>query len=93
VERSGRDPRDLPVQVITDARRPHSDDQDARIHRYLVSMGIRTICVLLAVVVEGWLRWVFVIGAIGLPYVAVVMANARGEPSSSRRAARPPPNG
>ena len=88
VERPGR-PSD--VQSITDAPRPHSDDLDARIHRYLISMGIRTICVVLAVVVDGWMRWVFVVGAIGLPYVAVVMANARGESRRTSRITVPTP--
>ena len=40
-------------------------------------MGIRTVCFLSAVFVgPGWLRWVLVVGAVVLPYVAVVMANA-----------------
>ncbi len=48
--------------------------------RYLISMGIRTVCVVLAVIVDGPLRWLFVAGAVLLPYVAVVMANVVGEP-------------
>lgn len=47
-----------------------------RTSRYLVSMGIRTLCLILAVVATGWLQWAFLAGAIILPYVAVVMANA-----------------
>ncbi len=47
--------------------------------RYLISMAVRTVCVVLAVVVAGPLRWVFIAGAVILPYVAVVMANAVGE--------------
>ena len=40
-------------------------------------MAIRTMCFLGAVVVgPGWLRWVLVIGAFILPYIAVVMANS-----------------
>jgi hypothetical protein len=42
-------------------------------------MSIRTACLVLAVVVEGPLRWVFLAGAVLLPYVAVVMANAGRE--------------
>ncbi len=49
--------------------------------RYLVSMGVRTACFLLAVVVHGPLRWVFVLAAIVLPYIAVVFANAGRERS------------
>lgn len=49
--------------------------------RYLVSMGIRTISFILAVVALAWLHWTLigwtlVIAAVVLPYVAVVMANA-----------------
>ena len=47
--------------------------------RYLISMAIRTACVILAVVVSGPLRWIFIVGAVILPYIAVVMANAGGE--------------
>jgi hypothetical protein len=40
-------------------------------------MGIRTLCFIGAVVVgPGVLRWVLVVGAFVLPYVAVVMANS-----------------
>ncbi len=46
--------------------------------RYLVSMLIRTVCVVLVLVVEGPLRWVFIVGAVVLPYVAVILANASG---------------
>lgn len=38
-------------------------------------MAIRTACFVGAVIVEGWLRWVLVVGAFILPYIAVVMAN------------------
>ena len=50
-----------------------------RATRYLLSMGIRTVCVILVIVVPGPLRWVFAVGAIVLPYIAVVRANAGGE--------------
>jgi len=57
------------------------DDQDARLRRYLVSMGIRTACFILAVVAIVMLHWtvvgwILVVAAMVLPYVAVVMANA-----------------
>ena len=61
---------------ITDARTSHSDDLRHRQIRYLFSMGIRTLCFVGAVVVDSWLRWVLVAGAVFLPYIAVVMANA-----------------
>lgn len=65
------------VVVITQAPRPHSDEMDQRIGRYLVSMAIRTVCVLLVFFVQnGPARIAFAIAAVFLPYVAVVMANA-----------------
>ena len=66
---------DGPVS-ITSARASHSVDIHKRQTRYLLSMGIRTTCFILAIVTTGWLRWVLVAGAVFLPYVAVVLANA-----------------
>ena len=45
--------------------------------RYLITMGIRTACFIGAFIAQGWLRWVLVAGAVILPYIAVVMVNAR----------------
>ena len=50
--------------------------------RYLLSMGIRTACFVLAVIALGVLHWtvvgwILVIGAVILPYIAVVIANAK----------------
>ena len=70
-----------PVEVftITDAQRALSDEQAGRTRRYLISMGIRTACVLAAIVVPGWPRWFLIAGAVVLPYLAVVVANAGRE--------------
>ncbi|MFN8169922.1 MAG: DUF3099 domain-containing protein [Candidatus Nanopelagicales bacterium] len=70
---------DPEVHTITDAAVPLSEEQSGRTRRYLWSMGIRTVCFVLAVVSPSPWRWVFVVGAVGLPYVAVVMANAGRE--------------
>lgn len=61
---------------ITSARTSHSDDVRGRQRRYLISMSIRTVCFVLAVVTDGPLRWAFVVCAVCLPYIAVVVANA-----------------
>lgn len=61
---------------ITSAHTGHSEEIRGRQTRYLISMGVRTACFILAVVTEGPLRWAFVIAAFVLPYIAVVMANA-----------------
>jgi Protein of unknown function (DUF3099) len=67
------------VYPITGARRSLSDDVAHRQTRYVISMGIRTVCFVLAVVVPGPLRWVFLAAAFILPYLCVVYANAGRE--------------
>lgn len=64
------------VHTITGAQRALSDEQTSRTRKYLLSMGIRTACVLGAIIVPGWPRWVLIAGAVVLPYFAVVIANA-----------------
>jgi hypothetical protein len=62
---------------ITSVPRSRADDIAARQKRYIFSMAVRTICFVSAIVVgPGPLRWVLIVGAVFLPYVAVVMANA-----------------
>ncbi|MBK8469345.1 MAG: DUF3099 domain-containing protein [Actinomycetales bacterium] len=70
--------------MVTTAPMSVAQDTDMRLRRYLVTMAVRTTCFLLAVVVEGWLRWVFIAGAAILPYIAVVLANAVGPRWGSR---------
>src|SRR4051812_40465677 len=66
---------------ITTAPRPHSEDIRGRQRRYLISMGIRTACFILAVVFVGhWEMWVFLVASLVLPYVAVVLANVGSNP-------------
>ena len=61
---------------ITSAPSNRADDIAKRQRRYLISMAVRTACVIGAVVVgPGILRWVLVAGAVVLPYVAVIVAN------------------
>ena len=64
------------IHTITVAQRGLSQEQASRTRKYLLSMGIRTACVLAAIVVPGWPKWVFIVGAVILPYFAVVIANA-----------------
>ena len=69
-----------PVRITT-ATRSHHDDIGIRQRRYLISMGIRTACFVLAVVCIGhWYMWVFIAGSFVLPYVAVILANAGASP-------------
>jgi hypothetical protein len=64
---------------ITSAPRRLSTDLGARQRRYLISMIIRTVCFLLTVALPSPYRWFALLGAMVLPYVAVVVANAGRE--------------
>lgn len=63
------------VYSITSARESHSSAVWSREKRYAISMAIRTVCFIGAVVATGPLRWGLLAGAIFLPYIAVVFAN------------------
>ena len=72
---------DAPVRITT-AHTSAGADIAQRQRRYLIAMGVRTACFVVVAVLAvshlgpGWLPWIFVVGAVVLPYVAVVMANA-----------------
>src|SRR4029077_18340496 len=82
---SGRRP---PVHVVTQAHRSLSDDISYRQRRYLLMMGIRTACFVIAVVLFlndfGWLAARPAGGPIFIPYFAVVFANGGREPDNVR---------
>jgi predicted tellurium resistance membrane protein TerC len=67
------------IHRITDAGVSLTDDQAGRQRRYLIAMSIRTLCVLGAVLAPSPWRWMLAVGAVILPYIAVVMANAGRE--------------
>jgi hypothetical protein len=85
--KSGRSARDDgEVYRISGAGRSLSDDVDARTRRYLISMGIRTLCFIgcvfsFVVLKQPVLGWILLIGAAFLPYIAVVVANGGREPA------------
>ena len=66
---------------ITDAQQGLTAEQSSRARKYIFSMVIRTVCFIGAVATTGWLRWALVAGAVILPYLAVVIANAGREPT------------
>jgi hypothetical protein len=75
--------------VVTEAPRPMSEDIAYRQRRYLIMMGIRLVCFVIAVAVfikgGGWLTAIPAVGAIAIPYFAVVFANGGREPSGRSR--------
>lgn len=60
---------------------PLSPDEERkhRMIKYSVAMSIRVVCIIVAVIVPGWWAAVPLIGAIFLPYFAVVIANVSVE--------------
>jgi len=66
-----------------------SEDIRYREKRYLIMMGIRLVCFVIAVVLfvngAGWLTAIPAVGAIAIPYFAVVFANGGREPSGRER--------
>ena len=67
------------TQSITTAQSSLSRDQSARQRRYFISMMIRTACFILTVVLPSPYRWIALTGAVTLPYIAVIAANAGRE--------------
>jgi Protein of unknown function (DUF3099) len=74
--------------MVTQARRSLSDDINYRQRRYLLMMGIRAVLFVIAVILFvnhfGWLTAIPAVGAIFIPYFAVVFANGGREPNNTR---------
>jgi Flp pilus assembly protein TadB len=68
--------REPEVFGITTAAESLTREQSARAKRYFISMMARTACFILAVITPSPWRWFFLLGAVFLPYFAVVLANA-----------------
>lgn len=79
--------RNRPV-AITELPPSPEQEQSARMRRYALTMGIRMLCVLACLFVQGWWLLIPALGAIFLPYVAVVFANAVSR-SGGRSVERP----
>jgi O-antigen ligase len=73
-----------PIQSATSLPASPDEERHSRMIKYAVAMGIRGICVLLLFVVPGWWRLLPLLGAVVLPYIAVVLAN-----TASRKSAAP----
>lgn len=74
----GREARADPV-LITEAAPSLLDQHQARKRRYIITMAVRAVCLILATVFYQtlWVMGIFAILAIILPWVAVMVANDR----------------
>lgn len=70
-------------QSITSLPRSPEDDRRARMLRYSITMGIRLLCIFACFLTPGYWLIIPAVGAVVLPYIAVVLANV----SDSRRQA------
>jgi Protein of unknown function (DUF3099) len=74
--------------LVTEAKPGMSADIRYRQRRYLIMMGIRTVCFFTAILMFvnhlGWLTAIPAVGMVAIPYFAVVLANGGREPTSNR---------
>lgn len=83
------------VVLVTTAAPSLQEERRSRERRYLITMGIRVVAFIVAIVVaRGWVRVIAVALALVLPWIAVVLANAgprrTGPEAPSLYSKRPP---
>jgi hypothetical protein len=64
-------------QSITSLPASPEEERRSRMIKYVVAMGIRMVCIVLMLFVQGWWLLLCAAGAILLPYFAVVLANVQ----------------
>lgn len=52
------------------------DDQRRRFRQYTIAMCVRVACILACLFTSGWVQIVCIVGAVVLPSIAVIIANA-----------------
>ncbi|MBX3311412.1 MAG: DUF3099 domain-containing protein [Microbacteriaceae bacterium] len=60
-----------------------AEDHDRRKRDYLIAMCIRVICILVIPFVHGWWMIIPALGAIFIPYFAVIVANVATLPAKN----------
>lgn len=70
-----------PTSITTLASSPDADRR-ARMIKYSVTMGIRFICIIAMLFVQGWWLVLCAAGAIFLPYFAMIIANVASKPKT-----------
>ena len=74
-------------QSVTSVDISPEDERRGRFIKYTIAMVIRVICIILAVVVPlGWITLLFAVGAIFLPYFAVIIANSDSRTTETKKA-------
>lgn len=70
--------RKQPIPSVTNLPPAPAEERRSRIVRYTIAMTIRVLCIIGAVLTSSilWLFIIFAVGAVLLPYFAVINANA-----------------
>lgn len=71
-------------QSITSLPVSPEAERHSRMIKYSVAMGIRVVCIVLMLFVHGWGLVLCAIGAIALPYFAVIVANVHSSPNGAQ---------
>ena len=83
-----RNSRRATAHLVTEAARPRSEDIAYRERRYLIMMAFRVACFIATIALfaagAGWVAAIPAVGALVIPYFAVVFANGGREPTSTR---------
>ncbi len=77
------------AQSITTLPLSPQEERKSRMVKYSIAMGIRTLCVVSLLFVQGWWILVMVAAALVLPYLAVVIANTQSRGAVQAMAERP----
>ncbi len=70
-------------QSVTDLPESPEDEHRRRVFHYVLAMSIRVVCILACIWVRGWWLLLPALGAVVLPYIAVVLANIGARRRSS----------
>lgn len=71
-------------QSITSLPLAPDVERHHRLVKYLVAMSVRVLCIIALLFVHGWWLVIPALGAIFLPYFAVIIANATANPNGGR---------
>ena len=77
------------AQSITSLPLSPTEERHSRMLKYSIAMGIRTLCVVSLLFVQGWWIVVMVVAALVLPYLAVVVANVKSKPAAQAMSVPP----
>lgn len=75
--------------TVTSLQNAPELERRARMIKYTVAMGIRLVCIGACFFVSGWWLLIPALGAIVLPYFAVVLANSTTKDSQKAAPLRP----